>query len=420
MSVSSTPSRKPSSHRKVSSGIQSSRTSSNNVQRASGTRSNNLARPSSQNPPKISQDQLKEDMRAEVEDATWELPTQALSRALSAKVRERGKPLIVDSQNTDDFDTLDNYDVALDKLDDVLDIAVEELKLALEREPIDFPSDTGEKAHYVPLATFFNLCLDVCRKAAKCDDTHYYNGLRFIKWDRVTKDGVQGASALKPDVAGGYMLNVDTKELWWRPKSHEHRSFRLEIPVEVKPELTELVSQAATYARALNDAFPLRQFSLVIGYDHVKQELRFLVFHAGGVTSCPPLNPTDPAHYPDILRLFLSLLTWKSNGDAGLPEWCNEDEVWIQRDRDDREGILMRIKEVYYNRLGVRGRGCRVARLTPSSSSPRLDTPVAHLMQTVRRSTRIASKASNSGYIQSLPTKLASKSECAPTVMIQR
>jgi len=47
-------------------------------------------------------------------------------------------------------------------------------------------------------------------------------------------------------------------------------------------------------------------------------------FHAGGLTSSPPLKPNDTQDHRDILRLFLSLLTWKSPGDAGLPEWCND------------------------------------------------------------------------------------------------
>ena len=70
---------------------------------------------------------------------------------------------------------------------------------------------------------------------------------------------------------------------------------------------------------ALTSARPLCQFSLVIAYNHKQSELRFLVFHAGGLTASCPLNLNQPNDHMDIICLILS--TWKRAGDAGLPSW---------------------------------------------------------------------------------------------------
>jgi len=48
------------------------------------------------------------------------------------------------------------------------------------------------------------------------------------------------------------------------------------------------------------------------------------------------------------MRLILS---WKSAGDAGLPEWTNDVEMFVQKDENDREGLRMHVKEVLYERL---------------------------------------------------------------------
>jgi hypothetical protein len=90
----------------------------------------------------------------------------------------------------------------------------------------------------------------------------------------------------------------------------------------------------ATYARCLIDAVPL-----IIEYNHVSTELRFLVFHVGGLTSSP-FKPQDCR----ALRLFLTLLTWKTRGDAGLPERYSDVGMFVQRNQDDKQGVRMQMK----------------------------------------------------------------------------
>ena len=154
----------------------------------------------------------------------------------------------------------------------------------------------------------------------------------------------------------------------------------------------DLVSQAGTYSRALSSARPLRQFSLVIDYNHKRHEPRSLVFHTGGLTASHALRPNQPKYHTDIIRLILSLLTWKSARDAGLPKWTNDVEIFVQKDANDREGLRMHVKEVLYERLGVCGRGVNVSRLCLFDDKSEPSTAPAAAATTQRRSARIAEK----------------------------
>jgi hypothetical protein len=118
------------------------------------------------------------------------------------------------------------------------------------------------------------------------------------------KDGIRGAYALKPDGAGvrlssNELSQIQLPRLWWRPKSL--KDLMLDIAVQSKDDWGELIQQAATYTRALNNAKPLRQFSLVIAYNHVLREMRFLVFHAGGLTASRGLYLEKRKDHSDIL-----------------------------------------------------------------------------------------------------------------------
>lgn len=360
------------------------------------------------------QDKLKAFMSEELQDATWQLDATHLARALSAKSRkDNAPPLSIVST-----DSVDHYDIAIDKMGPELENAIKFFK------PAKVISSTSETAHYDSLAAFLNSCLTACRTAAKSCSGHYYSALNFATWGRPTKDGVRDAHPLKPDCVGAQNLPNKPSELWWRPQ-FGHRSSTVEIPVEVKDSWPELVSQAATYARSLINAVPLRQFSLVIGYNHQSRELRFLVFHAGGLTSSPPLKPDKSKDQPAILRLFLSLLTWNSPGDAGFPEWCNDVDMYIQRSRDDRQGVEMRITQVYYDCLGVRGRGSKIVRLAPipppqplSPPPPSFSSPPSPHVQTFRRSLRKPKQRTKEHIPLKKPHKAASTREYALTSMI--
>jgi hypothetical protein len=332
--------------------------------------------------PPCTQSILKQRIAHELADATWELPSETLARALSFKSRKKDVPPLT----IDELDDFGKYDIEIDTLGTLLDDAVEALSKAVKN--LLLPTSKAEVDHYGSLITFLNACLDACR--CVYNKSIYYNKLNFISFNRPTQDGVLGASPLKPDGAGANGVRAGELKLWWRPKTGD-RSKTMEIPVEVKSTWRELVAQSGTYARAMRNARPLRQFSLVLAYNHSDHALRFLVFHAGGLTASPPLKLNKPDHYKNILCLILSLLTWKTPGDAGLPEWTNDVEMFLQKNPDDQEGLRMLIDKALYAMRGLRGRCSQVSSLTPFKnvappSGPKITT-------SLRRSPRIAERA---------------------------
>jgi len=335
--------------------------------------------------PPIKQDRLKQVVADELADATWHMDPVTLARALSRKTRRADVPPLT----IDGVDNFDHYDIEIDQLDELLDNAVKALNPKYYEH---LPTNPTEQEHYKPLMAFLNACVAACRSVYT--ESKFYKLLNFIVFNHPTRDGVRGASPLKLDGAGANGLSSKETRLWWRPPSGD-RSSTIEIPVEVKAKWAELVSQAGTYCCVLTSARPLRQFSLVLGYNHTSHELRFLLFHAGGLTASPGLCLRDPKHHKNILHLFLSLLTWKTPGDAGLPEWSNDVEVFVQKGEDDQEGLRMRVEEVLYERLGVRGRGVKVSRLGPIEHQSKPSAPTTPVVNTTtwHRSLRLAEKA---------------------------
>jgi hypothetical protein len=311
---------------------------------------------------------LKQAMGGELKDATWELEPEQLARALSAKTRKQNaSPLTIAA---DSRDKLEYYDVKIDKLNKELNFALRLFKLS------PLVSESNETDNYLPLCNFMNHCLKICCMALGTKKA-YYGDLGFIKYDRKMGDRVKGAEPLKPDIAGTQKPQKGREvKFWWTPPTGE-RSVTMELPVEVKRDWKQLVSQAVTYARCLSYAEPLRQFSLVLAYNHAELKLRFLVFHAGGLTASTGLLVNEPDHRRDILRLFLSLLTWESPGDAGIPEWGNNTDMFVQSNSDDNKGVRMKVKKVLYDKLAICGCKQRVVHLQrPEHPVPTPPCPV--------------------------------------------
>jgi hypothetical protein len=197
-------------------------------------------------------------MDAELKDATWELDPREFARALSAKTRKAHAP--PPTLNPDFEDQFTNYVVEIDGLDGVLENA---LGAFLPTNP--HPGDPDRQT-YGPFCEFLNACLKACRQALG-DGGRYHSELTFIEYDREMQDKVKKANPLKPDIAGTINHAGKADGLWWKPPAGE-RSLMMEIPVKVNGKWKELVRQAATYARCLSDAIPLRHFSLILAYNH--------------------------------------------------------------------------------------------------------------------------------------------------------
>ena len=237
--------------------------------------------------------------------------------------------------------------------------------LVIKEQEAGWPRVGTERVWYPPIATFLNNCVDVCRgtlhnsKSGAATASHplFYDRLKFIVYDKTTADGVEGYSPVKPDLVGGLDLIPDERVAW---SPQDPVTKQVLLPVEVKADWAPMVFQAATYARCLFSASPSRQFAVVLGFRQTTAELRFLVFHRGGLTGSIPLSVKDEGGQEGILRVLLSILSWRSAEDAGFPGFNNDFEMSLFRHEDDKDGVVASVAEVLHDGLCVLGRASRV------------------------------------------------------------
>ncbi|KAJ7122878.1 hypothetical protein C8R44DRAFT_156714 [Mycena epipterygia] len=102
----------------------------------------------------------------------------------------------------------------------------------------------------------------------------------------------------------------------------------LHLPVEVE---SDCLSQSATCARYLFRANPKRTFALLFVYDQPIRELRFLVFHRGGLTSHKVRNFEEPQGRAEALRLIMTVLLRSEPQHTGLMSTFNGFECSFPR-----------------------------------------------------------------------------------------
>ncbi|KAJ3792813.1 hypothetical protein GGU11DRAFT_812332 [Lentinula aff. detonsa] len=232
--------------------------------------------------PPVSQQDLKEAMHYELNGQIWEFAVERLAQALSAKTR---KP---SASKLEQFDTLENYDLAIDKLDLQINTAFHHF-VHNKPETLLVKSDCPESEHHRGLIDFLNSGIRSSFAQLPKDHEALYRELKFYVWDRPMKD----AKSLKPDGAGVLGFKADELDnLFWSPPAEGGE--QMAIPVETRDNWPDLVLHAGSYACCLFSASPLRQFVLVIGYNYKDHTLRFLVYHRGGCTSSEPLNLDQP------------------------------------------------------------------------------------------------------------------------------
>ena len=326
-------------------------------------------------PPVSDQAELQKHLSKELHDHAWEFDAERVAQMLSADDKGPTETLVQSAH--------------------------EALCKALEEHAPDWSATKEERLWYPPIAIFLNNCVDACRdalrdsKPAASIDAHplFYDLLKFIVYDRITADGAEGASPIKPDLVGGLGLRPDDR-VAWSPRNPDIK--RVLLPVEVKADWARMVIQAATYARCLFSASPSRQFAVVLGFQQNTAELRFLVFHRGGLTGSKPLSVKNEPGQKDTLRILLSILNWRSAEDAGFPGFYNNFEMSLFRRKDDDHGVVASVTAVLHDGLCVQGRASRVLLMSyptgkgkdpePSISAP---GPTARARKHPRTETRM-------------------------------
>ncbi|KAF5383376.1 hypothetical protein D9757_008426 [Collybiopsis confluens] len=273
-----------------------------------------------------SQPHLMDDIQHQLGGQTWQFPPDRLAKVLSAKTRPNTRPN-TPSTHYSTIDSLKNYKCTIES--DSHKAALEKAqRLFLSRDtPQYLSTGKNEVEHYQGVVSLLNDGLDSCRRSGLGTGETIFSELMFWAWAKPVGDKDDGARAIAPDVVGALGTEEPT-ELFWSPKPGKRG---LKIPVEVKKSWFRLVKQAGTCARALFSAHPLRQFVLVIGYNHAEYAMRFLVFHRGGLTASTPLLLDTKAGQNDFILLLSAILTWKTPQDAGFPAWCNENQIFLPK-----------------------------------------------------------------------------------------
>jgi len=308
-----------------------------------------------QTPPVSTQEDLQESLSQELCDHAWQFNAERIAEMLSA-TGERPTEALMNSAHEG----------------------------LLKKQTPGWPTTGEEQAWYHSIATFLNDCVDACHLALDSDCAaasdsrpRFYDRLNFIVYDKITVDGVDGAAQVKPDLVGGLDLAPDERVAW---SPQDSVTKQVLLPVEVKRDWAPMINQAATYARCLFSASPSRQFALVLGFRHTNAELRFLVFHRGGLTGSQPFSVKDENGQKDILRVLLSILNWRSSEDAGFPKFCNDFEMSLFRHEGDEDGVVARVVEVLHDGLCVQGRASRVLLVSYPTGEGKEPEPHIHAL----------------------------------------
>ncbi|KAJ7224247.1 hypothetical protein GGX14DRAFT_649174 [Mycena pura] len=325
-------------------------------------------------------------LRGEIGRQTWQFKdARRISRILSPKRHIPGRSR----------DDIDGFDCTVDG--PKFTTAFKEAARQLEREQWARGAYHKEKDSYDDIVKFLNSCVKAGAKALSDEALQgtWYQNLTFVKYDKVMGDGVGDAPPLKPDI-GGVNDKKPALTLYWSPSDGLDKA-RMQLPVEVKDEWSELIAQAATYGRSLFSANPSRVFALVFGVNHRTKTLRFLLFHRGGLTTHTEFRLDTPEGRAEILRVIMTILLWSEAQHAGFISTSNDLHHLLPVSSESHTKGT--VTNVIHHSDCVRGRATRVTRLTclsPNSGDtsevpvlPKNLEPSTTTQATVRRSPRL-------------------------------
>ncbi|KAK7061342.1 hypothetical protein R3P38DRAFT_2828966 [Favolaschia claudopus] len=175
-------------------------------------------------------------------------------------------------------------------------------------------------------------------------------------------DRVRDEPALEPDLCG--VSDPDSDEiLYWSPRnSRRSKNSRVLLPVALGDDWTEIMARAATYGRSMFHTDFFRVFAVVLGINYAEKNLRFLIFHRGGLTSHRELALDKREGREAVLRLIMTLLLWSDPTHAGLMSVSNE--VGFLLPGSSGSPVLVAADKVIHDSTCIRGRGTRVFRLS--------------------------------------------------------
>lgn len=217
-----------------------------------------------------------------------------------------------------------------------------------------WPSGASESQYYDHFIGLVNAIIVKCLKHVV---SSVYSKLQFYKYDRNMAEGQGKDSPLKPDILGLTRRMENDERVSWRD---------VDFPVEVKSSWSNLILQAATYARCIRAFQRNRRIITMIYFNHVTRQVKVGIHTVSWL--CVTKESIDIRELETMVRLFLGICSWSDRFEAGFDVTCNDEEVFIPA-----HGIYKRVQSLC-SRPSARGRQTRVDLMTkvkgPFSQKP--------------------------------------------------
>ncbi|KAL0950105.1 hypothetical protein HGRIS_010105 [Hohenbuehelia grisea] len=203
----------------------------------------------------------------------------------------------------------------------------------------------GETVFYKSFARLLNNIVDAfARCFPKEYDSSSFTDTEFVPYDKYTTDSVSGEHQLKPDI-------VLVRKLCITPEEPKVSWLSIYFVVEVKDKWSELLWQAATYARCLFAASDHRVFIPILCLNQKTGEFRLCFFHRSGVLATHSMRFTSTLQgFRDLVATIMGMWLWTTPGQAGyVPEQSPL--------RFSLSNTSFYIHQILCRRQAIRGRG---------------------------------------------------------------
>ena len=211
-----------------------------------------------------------------------------------------------------------------------------------------------EPESYDPLAHIMNKIVEATSQHVQKSPL---SGLRFHTFGRELKDTHGSQKPLKPDFVGiiGDLPTTNTEVAAENSAEApaEKPSLRwkeVEVVMESKAAVKDLVKQLGTYCRSCFLSKNRRFFSLSIGFHYKKNEAYIFAYHRGGLSSSRPMKLTTREGFHDIVKHMVGILSFKDEVDYGLDPTRNDEDIFCLNNR------YYRMDRLIFERPTLRGR----------------------------------------------------------------
>ena len=204
-----------------------------------------------------------------------------------------------------------------------------------------------EKLSYEPLVHLLNIIVHATNVRLQATE-RYLRDLRFRSYGKELIETYGSMKALKPDVVGLVVDLPDKQRISWR---------QVEVVIEVKNQIPELVKQAATYARCCLVHNQRRSFAIAIGFDQKHLVAWFFVFHRSGLSSSHSLSLRTQEGFEHFVKHIVGMLSIQDEAGYGLDVTRSQEDILSINDR------YYAINSRVYMRDSLRGRSTVVYNL---------------------------------------------------------